>query len=733
MNTRTWTAILLVMVCTALYGCAQETSAAGTATPTAEISTPIPAPTATTEPYAPISTADAHSSFVAAAPPPYYGLRTLAEAVLDSDIIARVELLSLATSTVSVLHGDQTTHWLPLVDFTFTVHEYLKGTGGPTIIGSITGKSQDTQELAVAETAHLISHHDSQWNDRQAIVFLRTYPLLGARYWLGYGDEYWPGDTPGYQVTSRHERSWLPQANTGGASGGRDKSVTTPAPSFMLEAPSATSGSRRASARGGGSSSAAGATISLSALKTRIAELETEANAGGTDEYRECIEAYYHRGTFLAAWIEQGMFGGVFTVGPVMSGQPEGIVLSEHWSYAGALNDDSESSVGRHWFEGDDPGVVKYRAERFWLDEDDKVRVMNQMVTSRPLPAGDYQFFRNGLPPWALVCGKHSPLEINKHSFLLSVTTSSVHTVHEAFFDPVDIGSAVGADGSNGVLEPNAFSLDGATTIISSLKWEDSAVSMTLNPTASLADYAVDFIDVTGTTTLSLTSDNASTTALAWTVPDKPWSDGDLLMLRIHKPISNDATLSALALSGVDLAFDPATTTYTASVPATTTQTTVTPTTNHASATYVVKLADVVDADGTITLAAGDNLITIDVTAEDAVTTKTYSVTVTRATPSSPITVTLIPRVDGLTFFDIDIQWSHSGTCDNYYVAIITDADYQISFLGFHPPETSSHYVEGSWLYNNVPDFWVVVECRTSGQTQEVGRASLRAAHPDNN
>ena len=83
--------------------------------------------------------------------------------------------------------------------------------------------------------------------------------------------------------------------------------------------------------------------------------------------------------------------------------------------------------------------------------------------------------------------------------------------------------------------------------------------------------------------------------------------------------------------------------------------------------------------------------------------------------------MTLIPRVNGLTFFDIDIQWSHAGTCDNYYVAIITDADYQISFLGFHPPETSSHYVEGGWLYDNVPDFWVVVECRTSGDSQEVG------------
>ena len=59
---------------------------------------------------------------------------------------------------------------------------------------------------------------------------------------------------------------------------------------------------------------------------------------------------------------------------------------------------------------------------------------------------------------------------------------------------------------------------------------------MALSPTTTLADYAIDFIDTTGTTTLSLTSDNASTTALTWTVPDKPWSDGDLLMLRIRDP-----------------------------------------------------------------------------------------------------------------------------------------------------------------------------------------------------
>ena len=103
---------------------------------------------------------------------------------------------------------------------------------------------------------------------------------------------------------------------------------------------------------------------------------------------------------------------------------------------------------------------------------------------------------------------------------------------------------------------------------------------MTLNPTASLADYAVDFIDTTGTTTLSLTSDNASTTRSH--VDRAGQALGRRRPPHAHEstsPSPADATLSALALNGVDITFSTATTTYAASVPATTTQTTVTPTT----------------------------------------------------------------------------------------------------------------------------------------------------------
>ena len=61
-------------------------------------------------------------------------------------------------------------------------------------------------------------------------------------------------------------------------------------------------------------------------------------------------------------------------------------------------------------------------------------------------------------------------------------------------------------------------------------------------------------------------------------------------------------------------------------------QVTVTATKNHADATAVIKLGGTADADGTVALAVGDNVITVEVAAEDGVTTETYTVTVTRAT-----------------------------------------------------------------------------------------------------
>ena len=100
--------------------------------------------------------------------------------------------------------------------------------------------------------------------------------------------------------------------------------------------------------------------------------------------------------------------------------------------------------------------------------------------------------------------------------------------------------------------------------------------------------------------------------------------------------LSDDATLSALALSDVTLSptFSSGTTSYTASVALTVPYTTVAPTLNDSNASYEIAPADA-DSGTTgdqVYLAAGETTtITVTVTAENGTSTQEYTVAVTRA------------------------------------------------------------------------------------------------------
>ena len=120
---------------------------------------------------------------------------------------------------------------------------------------------------------------------------------------------------------------------------------------------------------------------------------------------------------------------------------------------------------------------------------------------------------------------------------------------------------------------------------------------------------------------------------------------------------STDAMLSGLTLSGIDIGtFASGTTSYTASVAHSLSQTTVSPTVSYDGASHVIKLGGVEDGDGTVALAVGSNVITVEVTAEDGNTTETYTVTVTRAAASTDA------MLSGLTLSGIDIGTFASGT-----------------------------------------------------------------------
>ena len=139
---------------------------------------------------------------------------------------------------------------------------------------------------------------------------------------------------------------------------------------------------------------------------------------------------------------------------------------------------------------------------------------------------------------------------------------------------------------------------------------------------------------------------------------------------RAAPPLSTDATLSGLELSGVDFGgFDPATTGYAAGVANDVTETTVTAAANDEAASYTVKLDGVADSDGVIPLAVGSNVIAVEVTAEDGETSRTYTVTVTRAAPPLSTDATL----SSLTLSDAPFTFASDTT--SYEVNVAHDVD----------------------------------------------------------
>ena len=130
------------------------------------------------------------------------------------------------------------------------------------------------------------------------------------------------------------------------------------------------------------------------------------------------------------------------------------------------------------------------------------------------------------------------------------------------------------------------------------------------------------------------------------------WSAAPNVTLRLRdSPISTDATLSGLAVNDgrTDVTLTPTfasgTYAYAASVANVVAEVTVTPmTTDDGAEIEYLNASDMTLADAGMTagqqvaLAVGDNVIKVKVTAEDGMTTRTYTVTVTRAPTCTPNT-----------------------------------------------------------------------------------------------
>ncbi len=466
------------------------------------------------------------------------GDTSIEEKIANHPVIVRATMTSFSSDIIS-----RDEEHRAIMEFGLNVSEYLKGSGSSSITAVWFTQGYSTREEAEAWKASILADRDARWDDREAIIFL--FPDIsfasefGDRFTDKYslGVNYYADDR--YSLHSLNNKRWLPATGSRGSSSASSGSNSQ---EFLLDVPRQERATGEGAA-GAQASSTTTPTIALSALKTRISEVTAELNGGdGSEAYKECVRAKYELERVNRYF--KGLDGRILQLekprySTLESGQPANTVLDERPG-AGQY----PSQTGRTWFEGDAAKlfrVTQVLGDPYDIDEDGKltagvdvIRYTESLTTARPLPAGAYEVIRKEVWTSFLPCNYAL-----SHDWTITVIAPA-GTLHEAFFDPVTIGTTVGADASNGVIDPDEFTVGSDDYEIESIVWDedDDEVVLTLDDHVSLSGKTLDFIKLDGSIGTSLDVSNATVNQTAatwtWSLTSAPWENGDTLMLRIR-------------------------------------------------------------------------------------------------------------------------------------------------------------------------------------------------------
>ena len=511
-----------------------ETNAAGSPAPLL-VPTPTPGPPRffSTAPYFPVAP-------------------SLDENIFHADVIAwvRPPTVTGKSKTIPSEAGVAPTY-RPFVEFRFEVVEYLKGSGGSALTAELSQHHTyltDKEALSVATNLvvdrsaaadELPPIFNSAGDDRGAVVFLRLPDdgdsgsgVAGASTQVYYFETSLPRTGSFDSVdTDTFKKSWLPidDASSENSGAAVADAAGDSAPKFLNPEPV--------------ESSDEPSRLTLEYLRSRVkAVADMLAEGEGVEGYMECVASRFAAERLLRS--REKLDGKPYTPPtvkecPFASGLPAGTEIYNTGVSIGR-------GYSRHWYEGQDEDLFRVAIVEEGVDiTPDYVRTRNDVTgyeistrVERPIPSGTYEVKEMGQTGKAMPCNFEAD-----HALTWTFTFESPDgTLHEAFFDPAAIGGGAGADKDNGVLKPTAFSLsDGSSASLRSVSWQPSAVEMRLEPHTTLAGYHADFIALDGSIALRLDFDDASETgegetrALSWPVCVQPWSDGDLLMLRLSE------------------------------------------------------------------------------------------------------------------------------------------------------------------------------------------------------
>ena len=460
----------------------------------------------------------------------YDGPTSLEERIFASPVIARVRLDSATSTVESATAPDGSTKYIALLEFSFSVLEYLKGSGGSDIVAIWESRPVfDTRREAEAELPAVVAARDVQWDGHDAIIFLQTSQTYltstqqAGRYYLSWKNEIDVFDDS-YSITSRYDKLWLPAE----AAVGTPSQPTGDQQRFLIDVPPATGTAR---------------TITLGEMNTRIAAVTAKLDAGdGSGEYLECVQRTYYRERRDRHDVDTGGDGRYIRTPDheLNSGLTVSSVVYEQLVFGGLPD-----RKGLVWLDGGDAALFNVElgdAVPYDFSGDgvnDTIQYAQRVLSARPLPAGVYRFYYNNREVHYVLCDGWTI----RYEWTVTVTAPE-GTLHEAFFDPVTVGTTVAADSANGVLKPAEFpDANGESAVIDRIAWEagtgeSGTVQLKLSPHNGIAGHTVDFIALDGSVPLSLkvadaTVDSANDT-LNWAVASQPWDDGVKLMLRIR-------------------------------------------------------------------------------------------------------------------------------------------------------------------------------------------------------
>ena len=679
---------------------------------------------------------------------PFEGELSLKERIAGHDVIVRASLTSVV-GAVDILNLHYSPAFGAHIDFHLRVHEYLKGSGPDNLIAVVwQGDSFGTRAEAQAYVPALLDDRNAHWEDRQAIIFLSdSIPAMPRTQQNGYyyltamsfGDDM-------YSLASEGYRQWLPSASPsagrrqhGGAGGAASE--------FLLADPGG-----QGAARSGGASGASAETVTLGALKELITAID--ARMQGSERHKQCVRDTYEEERLARHFQDNTLSYETYPTHTFASGQAKDAVVWQDSRGVGYLPDGPKAQV---WLDGGDSGLFAVTVgpeNRFDKDgdgTDDRVRFDRHVVATRPLPAGEYRFQFNERGAYYVICEGW----VFRYEWTVTVTAPD-GVLHEAFFDPVTVGTAVKADGTSGVLEPASFTdAINASATLQSISYEpptgsgSATVKVQVDPHTGLAGHRLDFIELDGSVSLSLDVDAATVDTpnktLSWPVSSQPWEAGDKLMLRIEEEET-----------GITLLNMPTTITQGQSE-----SFTVRASGLSATESYSIRLSMANGALGfgagcgtvgrTVSVPSGSTSHSIGETLHGCrVMTETVTATLLQGSAtlgtatagvdvagSSSVTVTLSPREEQyFTETDMTVEWTDVGGCDSKYLVGLYDSKETIvRNLGLHPaPATTTLDADPILYWEDIPglDWFVRVTCAPSDGSgwTVVGEVSLQSGLP---